>query len=269
MNKKIGFIGSGNMGGAIMGGIISSELVSKSDITAADISMPALEELKEKFGINITTDNLAVAGASDILFLSVKPNIYPIVIEQIRESVKKETIVVAIAAGQSIEKIETLFAKEIKLAKVMPNTPALVGEGMAAVSPNKNLNENELKDVLDIFNSIGKAEVVPENLMDVVTGISGSSPAYVYMFIEAMADAAVAEGMPRAQAYHFSAQAVLGSAKMVLDTNQHPGALKDMVCSPGGTTIAAVCELENKGMRSAVIGGVKACIEKSREMSKK
>lgn len=269
MNKTIGFIGSGNMGGAIIGGVISSNLVAPTNITAADISQTALEGLKEKFGINTTTDNHQVAANSDILFLSVKPNIYPIVIKEIKESVKADTIVVAIAAGQSINTIETLFEKDIKLAKVMPNTPALVGEGMAAISPNKFLAEDELQDVLAIFNSIGKAQIVPEYLMDVVTGISGSSPAYVYMFIEAMADAAVAEGMPRAQAYEFSAQAVLGSAKMVLETKQHPGYLKDMVCSPGGTTIAAVCELENKGMRDAVISAVRTCTHKSREMGKK
>ncbi|WP_230398876.1 pyrroline-5-carboxylate reductase [Novisyntrophococcus fermenticellae] len=268
MKKSIGFIGSGNMGSAIIGGIISSHLVSPSDITAADISPSALESLREKFGIHTSSDNLHVAAHSDILFLSVKPNIYPVVIKEIKESIRENTIIVAIAAGQSIEKIEALFERDIKLAKVMPNTPALVGAGMAAISPNKFLDEEELTDVLEIFKSLGKAEVVPEHLMDVVTGISGSSPAYVYMFIEAMADAAVAEGMPRALAYEFSAQAVLGSAKMVLDTNQHPGALKDMVCSPGGTTIAAVCELERKGMRDAVISAVKVCTEKSREMGR-
>lgn len=269
MNKTIGFIGSGNMGSAIIGGVISAKLVTSSDITASDIVQASLDGLKEKFGIHTTNDNLQVASTSDILFLSVKPNIYPVVIKEIRESVKKDTIIVAIAAGQSIETIESLFEKDIKLAKVMPNTPALVGAGMAAVCPNKLLTEEELQDVLAIFNSIGKAQVVPEYLMDVVTGISGSSPAYVYMFIEAMADAAVAEGMPRTQAYEFSAQAVLGAAKMVIDTKQHPGVLKDMVCSPGGTTIAAVCELENKGMRDAVISAVRTCTKKSKEMSNK
>lgn len=267
MQKTIGFIGSGNMGGAIIGGVLSSQLVSPTDIIASDISKIALESLKEKYGIRVADDNLEVVKESDILFLSVKPNIYPMVIEEIREHIKDNTTIVAIAAGQSIKKIESLFQKEIKLAKVMPNTPALVGEGMAAISPNKNVSGEELADVQAIFNSIGKSEVVGEYLMDVVTGISGSSPAYVYMFIEAMADAAVSEGMPRAQAYEFAAQGVLGAAKMVLETGTHPGVLKDQVCSPGGTTIAAVCELENQGMRSAVIKGVKTCIDKSREMS--
>jgi pyrroline-5-carboxylate reductase len=267
MNKTIGFIGSGNMGSAIIGGMLSSGLVSPSNITASDISSTALDNLEKKFHIHTTMSNIDTASISDILFLSVKPNIYPIIIKEIKDHLKKDVILVAIAAGQSISHIEALFNKDIKLAKVMPNTPALVGEGMAAVSPNKNLTPEDIQDVLDIFKSIGKAEVVGEHLMDVVTGISGSSPAYVYMFIEAMADAAVSEGMPRAQAYEFSAQAVLGAAKMVLETKEQPGALKDQVCSPGGTTIAAVCELERTGMRSSVISAVRSCINKSREMS--
>lgn len=150
----------------------------------------------------------------------------------------------------------------------MPNTPALVNEGMSALCPNKNIEDEELKIVKDIFDSFGKSEVVGEYLIDAVIGVSGSSPAYVFMFIEAMADAAVMAGMPRKQAYNFAAQSVLGSAKMVLESGKHPGELKDMVCSPAGTTIDAVKVLENEGMRSAVINAVCACVEKSREMSK-
>ena len=150
----------------------------------------------------------------------------------------------------------------------MPNTPAMVGEGMTAVCPNEHLTEDEIAYVKSLLESFSRAEIVPERLMDVVTAVSGSSPAYVFMLIEAMADAAVSGGMPRKQAYQFAAQAVLGSAKMVLDTGKHPGELKDMVCSPAGTTIDAVKVLENEGMRSAVINAVCACVEKSREMSK-
>jgi pyrroline-5-carboxylate reductase len=148
----------------------------------------------------------------------------------------------------------------------MPNTPALVGEGMAALSPNANVTEDEAKNILNIFQSFGKAEIVPEYLMDTVTAVSGSSPAYVFMFIEAMADAAVMGGMPRNQAYTFAAQSVLGSAKMVLETGKHPGELKDMVCSPAGTTIDAVGVLEEEGFRSGVIKAMTACIEKSKKL---
>lgn len=268
MNKVIGFIGSGNMGSAIIGGVLNSGLVEANAIITSDLSKPALEKLENTYHIRTTHDNLEVVAEADILFLSVKPNIYPIVIKQIKDAVKENVIVVCIAAGQRIEAIQGLFEREIKLVRTMPNTPALVGEGMTGVSPNKLLSTEEVDEVLAILNSIGKTEVVPESMMDVVTGISGSSPAYVYMFIEAMADAAVAEGMPRQQAYTFAAQAVYGSAKMVLETGRHPGDLKDMVCSPGGTTIAAVCELEKQGFRNAVICGLRTCVEKSRELGK-
>lgn len=267
MNKSIGFIGSGNMGNAIIGGIIESGLIMPSNIIASDIAQTTLDHLHKKYGISTTTDNLEVAKKVDVLFLAVKPNIYPLIIKEIKEVVKENIIIVVIAAGQSIEAVERLFGREIKVVRTMPNTPALVGEGMTGVCPNELLSQDEKDEILSIFNCIGKAEIVGEYLMDTVTAISGSSPAYVYMFIEAMADAAVAQGMPRGQAYKFAAQAVLGAAKMVVETGEHPGVLKDQVCSPGGTTIAAVCELEKKGMRDAVISAVNVCADKSKSMS--
>ncbi len=175
---------------------------------------------------------------------------------------------VSIAAGQSISSIEKMFRKQIKLVRAMPNTPALVGEAMSALCTNKFVSEQELADITAIFQSFGACEVVPEAMIDSVVGVAGSSPAYVYLFIEAMADAAVADGMPRAMAYKFAAQSVLGSAKMVLETGMHPGALKDNVCSPGGTTIEAVAVLEEEGMRSAIIKAQRACVQKSRDMGK-
>ena len=150
----------------------------------------------------------------------------------------------------------------------MPNTPAMVLEAMSALTPNESVTAEEMQTITEIFESFGKAEIVPESLMDAVTGISGSSPAYVYLFIEAMADAAVADGMPRTQAYKFAAQAVYGAAKMVLETGRHPGELKDAVCSPGGTTIAAVAKLEEKGLRDAVISAQRCCVAKSKDMGK-
>ena len=151
----------------------------------------------------------------------------------------------------------------------MPNTPALVGEGMAALTINENVSKEEADIVLNVFNSFGKGEIVPENLMDAVTAVSGSSPAYVFMMIEAMADAAVIGGMPRSQAYTFAAQAVMGSARMVLETGKHPGELKDMVCSPAGTTIDAVASLEKNGFRSSMIEAMVSCMNKSKELGKK
>ncbi|CUO04163.1 pyrroline-5-carboxylate reductase [Clostridium disporicum] len=268
MSKIIGFIGAGNMGQAILGGIVKAGLVASENIIMSDLYEPSLEKAKGNYNIEITTDNKLVAKKSDILILAVKPNLYPIVINEIKDLVKDDVIIVTIAAGKSIESTEKSFGRELKVIRTMPNTPALVGEGMTAVCPNKLITDNDINEVSKLLNSFSKVEVVGESLIDAVTSVSGSSPAYVYMFIEAMADAAVLQGMPRDKAYKFAAQTVLGSAKMVLETGMHPGALKDMVCSPGGTTIEAVAELEAKGFRSAVISAMNKCYKKSQEMSK-
>ncbi len=270
MNKTIGFIGAGNMGGAIIGGIINAKIVKSENILVYDKSDEAVDILNKLYGIK-TDSGLKDVSKTDILFLCVKPNIIYSVIEEIKAYISDDTVIVSIAAGQSIEKLENAFGKNnLKLVRVMPNTPSLVGEGMSAVSPNKQMQKEENKslveDILEILKCLGKAEEVSENLMDAVTGVSGSSPAYVFMLIEAMADAAVLGGMPRAQAYTFAAQAVLGSAKMVLELAKHPGELKDMVCSPSGTTIEAVKVLEEKGFRSAVIDAITVCIDKSKSM---
>lgn len=218
INKIIGFIGGGNMGSAIIGGLISSGLSDKDHIIAADKNPESIARLKNTYGIQASTENIEISSNSDILFLSVKPNMFATVIPEIKDFVRENTIIVSIAAGQPIARIESLFEKPIKLVRVMPNTPALVGASMSALCKNENITEEEIAEIQTIFNSFGESEIVSESLIDAVVGVSGSSPAYVYMFIEAMADAAVADGMPRTQAYKFAAQAVLGSAKMVLET---------------------------------------------------
>ena len=267
-NQKISFIGCGNMGGAIIRGLISAQLFEKTNICAATPDKALADSISKELGIRSVLNNPEAVKDADILVLAVKPNIFPVVIPEIREHVKENTLIISIAAGQTISKIEEAFGRPIHLVRVMPNTPAMVGASMSALCRNALVTDEELAIALAIFNSLGEAEVIDEHLMDAVTGISGSSPAYVYMFIEAMADAAVADGMPRNQAYKFAAQAVLGSAKMVLETGKHPGELKDAVCSPGGTTIEAVAVLEEEGFRSAVIRAQRACTRKSREMSR-
>ncbi len=262
-SMKIGFIGCGNMATAMIGGILAEDLVSEEEIYASSKSEKTRRKIREELGIQ-AADNRQVAAAADILILAVKPIYMEEVIEEIREEVKQETIVVTLAPGKTLEWLEERFASEVKLVRTMPNTPALVGEGMTAICPNDQVRKEELQKVVTVFESFGKVQIVSEPMIDVVVGVSGSSPAYVFMFIEAMADAAVADGMPRAQAYEFAAQSVLGSAKMVLETGKHPGELKDMVCSPGGTTIEAVRVLEEKGLRSAVIEAQKACVKKAR-----
>lgn len=268
LNKKIGFIGSGNMGSAMIGGIVSSNLVPADHVIASAKTQATIDSLKEEYHISGTLDNREVVRQSDIVFLAVKPYLYEAVIKEIRDDVTDSQIIIAIAAGQTLEHMESLFGKELKLVRTMPNTPAMVLEAMSAVTPNEQMTQEDTDTVLTIFESFGKAELVPESLMDAVVGVSGSSPAYVYMFIEAMADAAVKNGMPRPQAYKFAAQSVLGAAKMVLETGKHPGELKDAVCSPGGTTIEAVTRLEECGFRDAVITAQNACSEKSRLMSR-
>lgn len=266
-DKIIGFIGAGNMGSAMIGGILNSSLATSSQVIASAHTAATLEQLRTRWGIETTPSNETVAERSDILFLAVKPNKFDEVIPQIASHVKNQCVVVSIAAGKSIDTIESAFGREIKLVRAMPNTPALVGEAMSALCANASVTAEELAEVTQIFNSFGKCEVVPESLIDAVVGVSGSSPAYVYMFIEAMADAAVADGMPRAQAYKFAAQSVYGAAKMVLETGKHPGELKDAVCSPGGTTIEAVAALEKGGLRDTVITAQRICSKKSHDMS--
>lgn len=269
MDKKIGFIGSGNMAGAIIRGILAKGLAKPEQIMATGRRKDRLEALGEELGIQVTTENKKAAAWADILFLAVKPGVFTQVIPEICEERKQDGLVISIAAGQSIASIEAMFGERLRLVRVMPNTPSFVGEGMASISPNSLTLPEDIEVTQKIFGSIGRWEMVGEELMDAVIGVSGSSPAYVYMFIEAMADAAVIGGMAREQAYRFAAQAVYGSAKMVLETGKHPGELKDMVCSPAGTTIAAVAELEKQGLRKAVIEGCRACMEKSREMTEK
>lgn len=266
MGKKIGFIGCGNMGGAMVQGILESGKCSREELMISGRSEEALRAKKDAFGILTTTKNRNVAAFAEILFLAVKPQFYAEVIQEIRDFVTTEQIIVTVAPGKTLEWLKGQFGRELKIVRTMPNTPAMVKEGMTGMCPNENVTEEEIALVRDICEGFSRTEVVEEHLMDVVTAVSGSSPAYVFLFMEAMADAAVAGGMPRTQAYKFAAQAVLGSAKMLLETGRHPGELKDMVCSPGGTTIQAVRVLEEKGMRSAVIEAMMKCLDISRGM---
>lgn len=262
---RFGFIGAGNMAQAMIGGILKAKLVSKDEIIASAATQKTLDTIKDKFGVQTTLDNREIAKA-DIIFLAVKPVYCEQVLREIKDKLTKDRIIVSIAAGKTMAWLEEQLGKDTKIVRTMPNTPALVGEGITAVCPNEQVTDKELTQVCEVLESFGKAEVIKESMMDAVIAVSGSSPAYVFMFIEAMADAAVAEGMPRAQAYQFAAQSVLGSAKMVLETGKHPGELKDMVCSPAGTTIEAVRVLEQTGFRGSVMECMKACADKSRNM---
>ncbi len=263
---KIGFIGLGNMARAIIGGMLEKGIVSAQDICGSAKTQKTLEAVQKEFGIDAVASNVAVASGCQTLVLAVKPQFLEGVIREIRDVVQPDTLIISIAAGKTLNWLEEAFGRKVKLVRCMPNTPALVGEGCTGVCANAAVSEEEMRYSLRLMESFGKASLVEERLMDAVGAVSGSSPAYVFLFIEAMADAGVAAGMPRAQAYEFAAQAVCGSAKLMLETGKHPGELKDMVCSPGGTTIEGVRVLEEAGFRGAVMDALLATVEKSQKL---
>ena len=263
---KIGFIGLGNMAKAIIGGMLENQIVSPEDIIGTAKTKDTRESMHSTYGIGIRDANAIVAKEADVLILAVKPQFFQEVIEEIRSDMSADTLVISIAAGKSMEWIEGAFGRKIKLVRCMPNTPALVGAGCTGVCVNEGVSQEEIDYSIKLMESFGMARLVPERLMDAVGAVSGSSPAFVFMFIEAMADAAVAAGMPRTQAYEFAAQAVCGSAKLMLESGKHPGELKDMVCSPGGTTIQGVRVLEERGMRGAVMDALSAVVEQTKRL---
>ena len=262
---KLGFIGAGNMAKAIIGGIVSSKQVLGSEIIVANPSDAKLETLKATYQVQTTNDNQA-ATKVDYLFLCVKPQVIQKVLQEIAEILSSDTVVISIAAGVSIAQIAKNLNEKTKIIRLMPNTPALVLAGMTSLTANQNVTTNEKQVVWNLLSAIGEVVEVKEEMIDAVIAIAGSSPAYVYIMIEAMADAGVSYGLSRDMAYKLAAQAVLGSGKMVLETKINPAALKDMVTSPKGTTIAAVKKLEETGFRSAIMQAMDACFEKSKKM---
>lgn len=262
----IGFIGLGNMAKAMISGMLAKGTVEPSRLIGSARTEKTREAVRQAYGIAVYESNQQVAEESEVLVLAVKPQMLEGVIGEIRDSIRPDAVIVSIAAGKTLSWIEEAFGKEIRLIRCMPNTPALVMAGCSGVCRNGKVNDRQMEFCMKIFESFGLAEEVPERLIDAVGAVSGSSPAFVFMFMEALADGAVKAGMPRAQAYRFAAQAVMGSAKLMLETGKHPGELKDMVCSPGGTTIEGVQILEETGLRSSVMGAVEACVEKSKQM---
>jgi pyrroline-5-carboxylate reductase len=269
VNQKIGFIGCGNMAQAIIGGIIQSGLLPKDSIIGSAKSKKSLEQISRDLAIKVTKENILVAKEADILFLSIKPDQYAAVIEEIREHVKKEVIIVTIAAGITMDWVEDHFQFPIKVIRTMPNTPSLVREGMTAFCVNHKIQPEEKAVISSLLESFGKSEEIEERLMDAIPAVSGSSPAYAFMFIEALADGAVKDGISRDKAYQLAAQSLFGAAKMVLETGKHPGELKDQVCSPGGATIEAVATLEKNQFRGAILKAMEECTRKSVDLGKK
>ncbi len=250
---------------AIAEGIASSDF--DFSLSIFDVNCDNTEKLKSHYSqIIVESDCLSLTENCDIIILAVKPDIYSSVIESIKDKVDRSKILVIIAAGMSISYVEDFFTFPVKVVRTMPNTPLLVKEGMTAVCGGSSTDAYDVKAVENIFSFLGLTEIVEEKYFDAYTALAGSSPAYIYMIIEAMADGGVLEGFPRKAAYKAAAQAVKGAAEMVIKTGLHPGELKDMVCSPGGTTIEAVAELERGGIRTSLISAVSKCTEKSRKM---
>lgn len=263
---KIGVIGLGNMATAMIGGIIKAGLVGAENISGSDYSQIQADKAKDKFEIETGTDNVQAMKDAEYIIMAVKPQIYESVLPQIKENITDNQVLISIAPGKTLTYLEDRLNKGQKIVRLMPNTPALVAEGCTGVCRNENVTNDEFDFVLKLLSSFGKAYEVKENQMDAVVAVSGSSPAYVFMLIDAMADGAVAQGLDRKTAISMAAQAVLGSAKMVLETGEHPAVLKDMVCSPAGTTIDAVNVLEQDGFKGSITHAMQVCADKSRSM---
>ena len=262
---KLGFIGAGNMGEAILRGILRKELLKPSNVYIFDPNQEKVHALQAELDVLTAQSSPAMIAACDILLLAVKPNICEKVLHECAPALKGKALI-SIVTGWSRPDIAALVP-ECRILRVMPNTPCMVGAGMVALDMDHTLSDDELQFAKALFAATGVAELVPSHLMDAVVGVSGSGPAYVYLFIEALADGGVRAGLPRPTAYKLAAQTVLGAAKMVMETGIHPGALKDAVCSPGGTTIDAVAELERDGFRAAIIDAVEVCVDKAKQLS--
>ena len=258
---KIGIIGVGNMGYTLLKGVL--KIYGKKEIVFTEVNKKQATKVLRETDTTFVDSDEACAAAAKYIVLAVKPQYYDPVLANIAGALTEENVVISIAPGMSIDYLKSKLGQDKRIVRAMPNTPALLGEGMTGVSYDPALfDEEEKKVIISFFESLGKMEILPENLLDAVTCISGSSPAFVYMFIEALADGGVKYGLPRDVAYTMAAQAVAGSARMVLETEEHPGKLKDMVCSPGGTAITAVATLEECGFRNAIIKAIDACYGK-------
>ncbi|BBB93006.1 MAG TPA: pyrroline-5-carboxylate reductase [Methylomusa anaerophila] len=268
LNKTIGFIGGGAMAEALIRGILKSGMIEASQLIVNDISSERLRYLTNLFSVETTSDSQELAKKADVLFLTVKPQVMNHVVDQITPVVSKSTIIVSVAAGVTLSTLQNKMPG-VPVVRVMPNTAVAVGEGMSAIALGKYATSSIGEMVSSVFASVGKVVTVGEDLMDAVTGLSGSGPGYVYVLIDALTDAGVRVGFSRQTALLLSAQTLLGAAKMVLETGEHPAKLRDMVTSPGGTSITGIHVLEQKGVRAALIDAVVAATERSKEMGRK
>jgi pyrroline-5-carboxylate reductase len=264
--RTVGFLGAGNMGEALIKGLLAAKLVPADAIFATDVRPERLKELDRQYGIQVASANADLVRRADIVILAVKPQIMDAVATEIAPAVTRRKLLISIAAGVATEKIRAHLPRDSRLIRVMPNTPALVLEGATAIAKADGLEPGDLDIAREIFGAVGRVVVLGEELIDAVTGLSGSGPAYVAIVIESLADGGVRMGLDRATAMTLATQTVLGAAKLLLETGLHPGALKDMVSSPGGTTIAGIAALEEGGLRTTFIKAVERATQRSREL---
>ena len=267
--KCLGFIGGGNMAEAMIRGLLKARLLGPQEIFASDVTAERLTYLQQTFGIRTSRDNAEVAGKADIVLFAVKPQIMSPVLDGLLDVITEEKLLISIAAGISTRLIAEKFPGKVRVIRVMPNTPALVLEAASALAPGAAATPEDLELAKRLFAAVGKVVVVEETLMDAVTGLSGSGPAYIFLIIDALSDAGVKVGLSRKVAQLLAAQTVLGAARMVLETHKHPGELKDMVTSPGGTAIAGLHTLEAGGLRTTLINAVEAATRRSMELGRK
>ena len=266
--RNVGFLGAGNMGEALIKGLLGAKLVPAEAIHATDVRLERLKELDRQYGIQVSSDNADLVRHADIVILAVKPQIMESVLKQVAPVVTRRKLLISIAAGVSTAKIRAMLQKDARLIRVMPNTPALVLAGVTAIAKAEGLEADDLDVAREIFGAVGRVVVLDEELLDAVTGLSGSGPAYVAVVIESLADGGVRMGLDRITAMTLATQTVLGAAKLLLETGLHPGALKDMVSSPGGTTIAGIAALEEGGIRTTFIKAVERATQRSRELGR-
>ncbi|MCF8008794.1 MAG: pyrroline-5-carboxylate reductase [Halanaerobiales bacterium] len=263
---KLCIIGLGKIGTAMVHGILNSKLYSKEEIIGCDINVKNLKDNKKYENIETINDNVDGAKRADAILLAVKPQVIDHVLEEVSEAVKGK-LVISIAAGISNSHLKEKLPLDVRTIRVMPNTPILVKAGISAVAAGRNATQDDIKLVYKIFSGVGQVVKVDEKLMDAITGLSGSGPAFIYIMIEALADGGVLTGISRELAIKLTAQTMLGSAKMVLETKNHPGLLKDMVPSPGGTSIRGIEVLEKHGIRGILIDAVKEATLRSKELN--
>jgi pyrroline-5-carboxylate reductase len=264
--RSVGFVGAGNMGEALIKGLLAANLVPAEAIHATDVRLERLKELNRQYGIQVSSDNAELMRHADIVILAVKPQIMDAVLTEIAPAVTRRKLLISIAAGVSTATIRAVLRKDARLIRVMPNTPALVREGVTAVAKAEGLEAGDLETAGEIFSAVGRVVVLGEELMDAVTGLSGSGPAYIAVVIESLADGGVRMGLDRITAMTLATQTVLGAATLLRETGLHPGAVKDMVCSPGGTSIAGIAALEEGGIRTTFIKAVERATQRSREL---